>query len=293
MKKFALVFFSLYIVLYVQSTYSSDINNPMLVSINANIWHPAKDIRWPSDKRAVDFYWNNDSAASACAELRSKIHETYGGESRARLSFGESCGTLVVLFRDDNLLAKENKNVMLYFVSSHEAFHIAAQIYGGRIPIKYIETHRPILTAHEKDASVKLRQIAESYLSFGSTSRKAKSCGALKDVVDGLSKNEIERLNFIIFWEWPAEYYAFRVMRSRGILDLTAYNTLRTEIGDAEEYTPSAPFGLMLDNLYSGTTWQHRIADDGVTMLDLFMDLCGMNPAPPDNAFTLSRWNLG
>lgn len=248
--------------------YSSSIE----VSINQEIWHGG-DIRWPSDIHSVIFYYKKPSDIKGCGGLGKDFFATvYSDQTKRDLRMGEICNRLVVVFRDD-VFEMEAGNLGLEFAARHEAFHLAAQIYGSRVSLEYLQTQRRVATGRSAeffDQLVNAFPLADVESHLPSISDV---CRAIFPKYLDMSDDEKQEIDSLVFWEWPAEYYAYRSLKQEGRIDAISYERIRRLAGSYEEYSPGISIGLILDGMFDSRDWQARIKE-GESMLDIIGAEC-------------------
>src|SRR5690606_9303053 len=98
------------------------------VSIDPEVWIPAAQIRWPSAEQTVVVLEGRDQAE---ADILRVV------EGRYEFRFAQVDDRLVVIVGLGPGFAREPRAVE--FLAAHESFHVAAQIYGAKIPVNYLD----------------------------------------------------------------------------------------------------------------------------------------------------------
>ncbi|MFC3149258.1 hypothetical protein ACFOEN_16670 [Piscinibacterium candidicorallinum] len=183
---------------------------------------------------------------------------------------GELCGHLYVLFDDPILSASDERTRR--FIADHEAFHIAAQMYGAKVPIVFVGD-RPQIEAESRSFLRNLERVLNASSLVGVGDAYDSVCALLEKYHLHTSSAERQALSHWIFWEWPAEDYAFRMLRKNHHADIEDYLRIRTLLGDSEVYALGPIVGMALDQMVGQAVWQHRI-QQGETMLDVLVGSC-------------------
>lgn len=234
-------------------------------SIDAKLW-PLKHIRWPSTDRKVHVYFDKNEQHIICPKLKPIMNKFYADKDKfGNLDLGEYCKKLIVLFNEPRL----NKlNNFKEFIAAHEAFHIAAQFYGGYIILENMFVKEPNYK-FLSDFVVALRQ------SFKEKSKYLK-CKTVTNYIDKLTNNQRIILLDRAMLEWPAEYYSKQVIFGDNDKD---YYKLRYEIEEklSEEdpawtdfYTVAHDVIEEIEKADSSSNWKIRVTKDE-TVLDVYL----------------------
>lgn len=235
---------------------------PPALTIDESIWALNSDA--PRRKQEVTFYYDNRAAEDPCLVKNAKnLLEMYSPEAQpSSLRIGEACDRLFVLFRNDKLLAKLGQ-IGLDFVGHHETFHLLGQIYRHKIPIEMIIGNRPIISDRARSF---LKSINEKLGRAGILENLD-----LRDSFEKLPEPDRTGIEFLAGMEWPAEYYAFKVMEARGSAEWARqYSMIRSTLGDEIEYSTGVTVGGALDKIFAGRSWQIEV-NNGSTMLDVLL----------------------
>lgn len=248
------------------------------VEIDEGLWTNAADIRWPSEEKDVWFFFNKHASRHPCLrENADFVRDVFLGEALKSLRLGEKCGALIVLYRDDEF-TKSSGITALRFVANHEAFHLAAQMYGMRVPIEYLDNR-----GYKPEAASKF--FRDLTVLFGANYQyepsKDQICSFLEAELLALPRADRLYANKTAYWEWPAEYYSYSYLNARGQLDWGKYRRIRSSLGDYLEYAPGIPMGRMLDKLIGRAAWQDQLSA-GSSMLDIACSVC-FEGYKPDN----------
>lgn len=258
------------------------------VSIESAIWTQAAAIQWPSRERSVLFiHHEGELSEDVCSlSVRQRISGFFEETSTKGLRIGEACGRLFVLFKDRSL---DRWPLALEFAAHHEAFHLAAQIYGSKVPIEFLAVRRQDVGPN---ANRFFQQVEGSVGERSEAIELAELCGILRNEYLTLPESERDRIDAVAYWEWPAEYYAYQAMASRHDSFPSRYRSIRSRIGSLAEYSPGVATGMLLDRELGRSHWQLRVAG-GETMIQIAASLCGIRTIPVNRAAgRISRYHL-
>lgn len=231
------------------------------------------------DGRMVKFYSAGPVGEIECKQLdKDFFFRVYSSKETKSLRMGEVCGSLVVVYRDDafNMAAGE---LGLEFIAQHESFHLAVQIYGSQIPIEYLRTQRRVAEGRSAEF---FKKLTESFFLFDAEKshlNKDVICGKVFKGYDLLSEDEKREVDGVVFWEWPAEYYAYRKLKRDGSIDYKSYSVIRRLAGSYDEYSPGVSVGLALDGILGSNYWQSRVMK-GESMMDVIGAMCSSDYIP-------------
>jgi hypothetical protein len=246
---------------------------PPALTIDESIWALNSDA--PLRKQEVTFYHDNRAAEDPCfAKNARNLLEMYSPEAQSSfLRIGEACDRLFVLFRNDKLVAKFGQ-MGLDFVGHHESFHLLGQIYRNKIPIEMLIGNRPIISERARSL---LKNINEKLGRVGILENLD-----LRDSFEQLPEADRAGIAFLAGMEWPAEYYAFKVMEARGSAEWARqYSNIRSILGDEVEYSTGVTVGGALDKIFAGRSWQIEV-NNGATMLDVLLKATDSGYVKPD-----------
>ncbi|MBS0214730.1 MAG: hypothetical protein JSR50_03135 [Proteobacteria bacterium] len=235
------------------------------------------DIRWPSSDRVVrylDYSGYKKVLNDGCLVRYSSQMTTFFRMQSHRVRMGEVCGKLVVLSSYPLTKIGGMTKKRLEFIAKHEMFHIAFQTYGYRLPIEYIGVNDAAVTGE-----LISDQATSGVISFGRVlynelrnKNKNKLCANLGHEYEKLEIGQKAYLKYKIFWEWPAETYAFESLSWGGI---PAYLNFRKHLFASwrdnygiELYMAGPLVAQILDRRSRG--WWREVAD-GQSMMYLFM----------------------
>ena len=224
--------------------------------IDAEIWAPAAEIRWPGDRVGVRVYYAVDKLAADYGIAETRVQDP------AQMRLGQLEDDLVVLLPPGELPSGH----VIDFASAHEAFHLAAQYYGARIRTDKL-VDMPVVS--DKDAVSAFWEEIESQASGALAGSGEIDCGRIRSAFDAL--DEIDKVYVLhrAFWEWPAEFYA-RVW-AFGYGTGGAYPEARSMIrGDNRVYTSGSTAMLYVHKRSADRSWQWEIAS-GRNAIDVFM----------------------
>ena len=242
---------------------SADPGAPELVRIDRDAWPAADTIRWPERSgETVRVYF---SEAALVRDLG--LDATQAGRLSSRSStllLGEHDAKLVVLLRDASL----GIDPVRRFAAEHEAFHLAAQFYGLRVPATLLEP------GDADDAGA----VNAFWDEVVRVSRGQASCHDARERFMALGGPDRRHVLARAFWEWPAEYYARRtVLGDRPEQD---YLALRARIPSGKEYVAG---GLALWALPTDgpQDWRAKVAA-GLNPVNALLEAggCGHVPVP-------------
>lgn len=234
------------------------------VAIDSSAWTQASRIDWPGDDRLVTLVQPHSLGGTCWDGARLPDPDSY------RFLMGEACGRLVVFM--DLRLGLNADPRSLIFISQHEAFHLAAQMYGSVIPIDFVELE-PNLAEENADGLA----FSGLYSAIGrSLDGGSGSCSDVAAALRGLTESQRRYINYKAFWEWPAEFYAQQVVFAG---DFDAYVGLRSELfahdnSGYQIFVTGVRVGQQLDQKLGRAVWQEMVAN-GRSMLDLFLESGG------------------
>lgn len=191
---------------------------------------------------------------------------------------GEVCGQLVVVYRDDEF-REASGQLGLEFIAHHESFHLAVQIYGSSVPIEYLRNKRSEITGGSTEFFHYLAEYFSTHDVESGSLDKNHVCNVIFEKYSMLSIDERREVDGIVFWEWPAEYYAYRKLKSDHLLDTKSYENIRRAAGSYSEYYPGVFMGLLLDGLFGSRQWQSQVGE-GKSMMDVLGAACSNDYEP-------------
>src|SRR5690606_19942467 len=227
------------------------------VAIDADVWLPASSIRWPSSEHAVAIY-------EGTTESGSELHKV--AADRYEFKFIQVGDRLVVVMGlhpglNGGRQARE-------FVSAHESFHIAAQLYGARIPLNYLEIAPELVATHAGAHAFEFFYDAIDTM-HAEVARGAEDvdCSALEETYAALEEGARTYLNYKIFWEWPAEFYSYSVTFAGRLGEYEAFRArLFPDDTGYRLFTAGVKVARMLEAKLPRAEWQAQVAD-GRSML--------------------------
>lgn len=252
--------------------------SPMEINIDRSVWRSGL-IDWPSDEHFVIFYYELPPDVSDCTILSGEfLSRIYTGPMSSTLRMGEACGRLVVVYRDDGLSAATGR-LGLEFVGRHESFHLAVQMYGSSVPLEYLREKRNITSSRAKKF---FERLSKSFPLAEVEANPPSEMDVCREIVTGYLElpDDVRReIDSLVFWEWPAEYYAYKSLRRYGKINHSSYKKIRLIAGDYYEYSSGVSFGLILDRVIGTRGWQDRVMT-GESMLDIWGARCSANYKP-------------
>lgn len=266
------------------STYSSQLsadgaqNNVSRIYFRATEHAIYSFIRWPSERHYVSVIFGA-APVEECAAVRSYASEINQDRSESHDGMmGELCHNLYVFSGRPGLRSGHR---IQSFYAEHESFHLAVQSYGFEVPLQYVRS--------VSDASLPVvlpifRKIASSHRDAG--------CESLVSSLLALTPSQLHYLAFRAWWEWPAEYHAFKAMYSRN--EFESYRELRRTavldptISDHFVYIAGVAAGMYLDKFARNREWRSELRR-GENMLNVYLEVRGCNfevPVGPTVALT-------
>lgn len=241
--------------------------------IEESVWtlSPALPVR----KQQVTFYHDRRAAEDPCLRRKSRnILQMYSSESSPNfLRIGEACDHLFVLYRNDEFSEKFGQ-IGLDFVAHHESFHLLGQIYRNKVPVEMLVGVRPTISHKARLFLVDLKSVLGR--------RDGEMNVSFRDSYEQLPETDRAGIAFLAGMEWPAEYYAFKVMEARGSFGwLKQYRDIRSALGDEIEYSTGVAVGEVLDKIFDGRSWQTEV-NNGATMLDVLLRMTDKDYQQPN-----------
>ena len=263
----------------------------LVVSIDPTVWTQAHTIEWPGQDRTVTVLeLNRPEQTIPCAEIR---RLQAAKDSRESYSFrvGESCQKLFVVMDLSGGINGGTESLKL--LAHHESFHIAAQMYGAKIPVEYLEID-PALTREfsRGDEFTEFYEDVEE-LTASILSGTPSSCNKLESSYELLDARPREYLDYKIFWEWPAEFYAQQAVIPD---DFERYQLIRSKLfagGDPgyRLFLSGVRVGLALDTIAGRENWQSAVAE-GHSMLNLLLSHSGCRARQPSPTVRMKHVEL-
>lgn len=267
--------------------------NVVTATIDPAAWTQTGSIRWPGQEQAVIVM---DAAgpwqASGC-ESGLKLNDAALAEAYS-FHLGEYCGRLVVVMNLSGGINGGHEARM--FLAHHESFHVAAQMYGSLIPLRFLEIDQRIVSKYAEgsrftDVYSHIDRLTRGIQQNGGSEF---SCTALESSLSSMGEEARSYLEYKIFWEWPAEYYAQQIMFPDSY---EKYAEVRQSIfafgGDSgsELFTAGVKVGRKLDVLFGREEWQRRVSE-GWSMLDLLLERSGCVGQVPGPTVRMKRVDL-
>ncbi|WP_162433959.1 hypothetical protein [Pseudoxanthomonas koreensis] len=261
----------------------------LVVAIDPSIWTPAGAIAWPGQERAVTVVdTSQPDYAGQCASLLQIQRPNSAGYS---FRMGEECQKLFVFM--DLGGGVNGGEPSIWFLARHESFHIAAQMYGSRIPVDFIQID-PELVRDFSDGTEFAGLYHElALLTTSIVNGSPRSCKSVELAYVSLSERSRTYLDYKIFWEWPAEFYAQQASFPG---DFGKYESFRSQLyvgGDPgyELFVSGVRTGLALDALVGRSNWQSDVAQ-GQSMFHLLMAHGGCQSRKFDPTVRMRRVEL-
>lgn len=240
----------------------------LALTIDPSIWTQAHAIAWPGPERTVTVLDAHQLAPTdPCI---SKGKDLVPKSENYSFRMGEACRKLFVVMDLTGGINGGAEAVQL--LAYHESFHVAAQMYGAEIPVELLEIDPDIVSEFSEG-----KYFADFYkqvdlLTSSIISGTPRSCRDLESSYGVLSERARSYLDYKIYWEWPAEFYAQQAVRPH---DFEGYKTLRSQLfvgGDPgyELFISGVRAGLALDIALGRSSWQTRVAQ-GQSMLHLLL----------------------
>ena len=241
------------------------------IAIDPVAWTQVQRIGWPGESHRVEVIQPVAGVyRTGCGDLPAASRSD--GQHSFRM--GEYCKQLVVLM--DLSAGTSDPQLAEAFLARHEAFHVAAQMYGSKIPLEFLEIE-PSLVERFAGSSAFQPLFAEvDALLAALDSGGELSCPALVGAYRALADDERRYLDYKMFWEWPAEFYAQQTTFGS---DTGSYERFRSGLfsnGNEgfELFVAGVKAGLILDRIMGREAWQKAVAEGG-SMFDLVMATAG------------------
>lgn len=218
---------------------------------------------WPIEGRELEpviLITSADEARSHSVCLYEGSRKFFQGQSEA-LALGKACGILVVALRTLQPLSVQEKSFFL----AHESFHLSGQILSSKLDIDYFLSPRP--NPPEDDLEKALQFLTR--LSSGNG-----VCHEMKMFAQNLPEASVAYINYYSVVEWPAEYYASKVLMKSEAISVSNYSAMRKRFGLYYEYFSGFVVGTWLDeNVFD---WRRRVSR-GEPMLRIASEKCGVD----------------
>jgi len=255
------------------------------IAFRADLW-PGIEIS-KSQPRKVHFYTSRQAALrDPCLRTHQSELSGFFDDAHGRLQLGEMCGELFALTHPANHMVysqRANK-----FVGVHETFHLVAQIFSGRAPSAVAFDVRPKATP----GSDRFFNELASALERGRGTENGTTFAGVAQRYESLSDEDRVVVDFFSTVEWPAEYYAYKVLASE---DRTwspeSYIELRHEIGFEPAYLAAVSAGIELDRVLGPGKWEERVIS-GESMLGLLSKLPAASPTRRVWQVNITSWPL-
>ena len=267
--------------------------NVITATIDPLAWTQASSIAWPGSERAVTVMDANESWQPPGCEIGLEASDSASIDTYS-FHMGEYCGSLVVVMNLSGGIRGGHEARM--FLAQHESFHVAAQMYGSLIPVRFLEIYQRIVSRYAEGS-----QFTDLYSHIDSFTKRitqvgssGSGCAALEKSLDSLDEDARTYLDYKIFWEWPAEYYAQQVIFPH---DYEKYVEVRRNVfasgGDSgsDLFMTGVRVGRALDVLVGRVNWQLRVSE-GWTMLDLLLESSGCEARAPGPTVRMKRVEL-
>lgn len=238
------------------------------VAIDPVAWTQAKQIRWPSGEATVAVF---DGSSGSDHEFLRVAHD------RHEFRFSQRGDRLTVVMGLEAGLGGGQAG--WNFLAAHETFHIAAQMYGAKIPFAYIDLDSRLLRQYASGAD-----FAEFYRAIDTMHEGVRvptadvGCGPVAKAYKRLDDIARTYFNYKAFWEWPAEFYAYSVAFHGG---MDAYENFRGRLFTNDTgyrlFVSGVKVAELLEAKMGRDVWQAR-AVSGQSMLASFFEAydCGV-----------------
>ena len=248
----------------------------LTVSIDPSIWTQVDRIAWPGNERNVLVLGPTTSRyVTECGVL------DLAGASKAGYSFrlGEHCHRLIVFMNLSGGVTDQPRAEQ--FLSEHESFHVAAQMYGSKVPVEFMGVDPGLVRGFSGSDRFKNFYTSIEDLFASEMNGDEASCAYLEASYKALDPGAREYLDYKIFWEWPAEYYAQKAVFHD---DFVGYSKFRSQLFSEgndgfELFVSGVKTGMILDKVMGRERWQ-EMAAEGASMLDLLLGHYGCHPIP-------------
>ena len=263
----------------------------MVATIDPSAWTQSSSIAWPGSSHAVMVMKPSELwRASSCEQGRHQALQPKQPQYSFKL--GEFCEQLVVLMNLDG--GVKGGEIARWFLAHHESFHLAAQMYGSKVPIRFLEIDQGLVSDHAQgeyfsDLYSEIDLITDRILGGHPA-----DCASLERSLSSLSDRSREYLEYKIFWEWPAEFYAQQIMFPGRFAEYKDFrqNIFVTGDSGSELFLAGVKTGLALDVLAEREAWQREVSE-GWSMFDLLLSHCGCDGRDPGPTVRMRRVDLG
>ena len=148
------------------------------------------------------------------------------------------------------------------FLAAHEAFHLAAQYYGARIPFAYLEIEESLVKTHAMDPQLLRIYDAVDELHRSAGDGTAISCDQFSAAFRSMDQGAKAYFTYKAFWEWPAEFYAYKTSFKDSLSD---YEEFRAELFSDDAgyrlFTSGVKVAEMVEVKLGRSAWQQRAAE--------------------------------
>lgn len=241
------------------------------IAIDPAAWTQVQRIEWPGESQRVEVIQPEAGVyRTGCGDLPAASPS----DGYHSFRMGEHCKQLVVLM--DLSAGTSDPQLAEAFLARHEAFHVAAQMYGSKIPLEFLEIEPSLVERFAGSTAFQPLFAEVDSLLATLDSGSELSCPALVDAYRALADNERRYLDYKMFWEWPAEFYAQQTTFGR---DTASYRNFRSRLFNGgnegfELFVAGVEAGLILDRAMGREAWQDAVAE-GRSMFDLLLDATG------------------
>lgn len=197
----------------------------------------------------------------------------------SRWAFGVLCDQRVILLGSGILDIYKDEN-QVAFISIHEGFHLIYQYGLGKQPIELLISERPSYL-EIPDSEKKLLEAAMQKAVYN------QDCSKAVNLFNTLQGNTKKYLNFVSYYEWPAEYFAEKAIKS---LDKQAYSKMKNGSNYDQFYQYGPLIGGRLDKS-AIRDWKRRV-QDGENMLNIYLESTGCQKYFTYSSYSKAKINL-
>jgi len=240
--------------------------NPLFFLLALHLFSPrlhAIAIENPSnDNNSYKIVWGNGEWDDPCRSGRKmKTPE------KQKATFGTRCGHKFILLREDLLDAKDA--LSRDFIEHHERFHAENQFNGGQL-INFSVLNAP---DSPEIRSEKLMFFKEIVKLFNEDNKSQNIPSLIISSLNKLSQLTRNSVFFSIYFEWPAEYSAYKEVFHNKANGFNSYLNLRHYLGDFDTYASGVLVGNLISEKESMIVAKNKLT--GLAMLDALENMCG------------------
>lgn len=205
---------------------------------------------------------NEKSALSLCegsdTDEKYNIRKFYSNIN-SRWAFGLLCGNDAVVL-GNGITGMYKQDEYIKFISLHEAFHYIYQYKLGKLPTNLMLSKRPKIKDIDSNNQENLGKYLEALVNN-------ESCYEINNRFEKLDNIAAVYLDFLSYFEWPAEYFAFKSVFQN---DFNLY----LQFIDSAEYDMNYKYGVMVGSILDANNnpnWRVRV-NNGENMINIFLE---------------------